>query len=470
MLVAILDVNTLTSPQTVPLMDDSYYDGGNNRRSVGGANFWYDQETIRSMYRLSSMTGDPHYAAGADRAIDAVFNNAIRGDTNMPAWGSHMFYNIFSDQCAVHTYSQPMCETLVYDAQWGRLYDRRPTQTQTIVDRIWNLSVVNHTTGQFNRHDDGQHGCDFAFAGGSYISAFASMYNKTQDPTYLNRALTVENWHWSHRNQSTNLVADAPCLGNSRYDGSHCFTTVTGPYAWQLLNAYEQTGNTMFLNHATAYLKAYDQYGWDPQAGTYYAELNLNGTPVPYVPKSSGYDAWEPTGYVDMWKGTLYDYEFPLIAAESTVRAYELTHDPALLAASQHWAMAIQQNLPIKIGYRWAEELLAEMPNWATTGGSYAEDYGRVISFFVHMYDATNDPGYLDIAKEVGQDAVDKLYVNGIFRGHAAKPYYEATNGVGVLLDAMLELDIAAAPEPSAFTLMIVGLIGLSVYGWRQRK
>ena len=72
MLVAILDVNTLTSPQNPPTLDDTYYDGGNNKRSVGGANFWYDQETIRAMYRLSSMTGDAHYAAGADRVESAL--------------------------------------------------------------------------------------------------------------------------------------------------------------------------------------------------------------------------------------------------------------------------------------------------------------------------------------------------------------------------------------------------------------
>ena len=31
--------------------------------------------------------------------------------------------------------------------------------------------------------------------------------------------------------------------------------------------------------------------------------------------------------------------------------------------------------------------------------------------------------------------------MNGIFRGHPAKDYYEATNGVGLLLWALLELE-----------------------------
>lgn len=471
MFVAILDVNTLDSPQNPAWLDSEAYwePGRSHRRSMAGANFWYDQETIRAMYRLSSMTGDTHYASGADRAINAFFNNAIRSDTGMPAWGSHVFYNVFTDQPDGDQSGAGPHEILVYDAQWERLYAQRPTQTQAMVNKIWDRHVANKTTGQFNRHDNGQVGCDFAFAGGSYISAFATMYKTTQDATYLNRALTVENWHWSQRNPTTGLVADAPGLGNSRYDGNHCFTTITGPYAWQLMNAYEATGDATFLSHAAAYLKAYDQHGWDATAGTYWAMLGLDGTPVPWEPRGSGYDAYAPTGHVDMWRTTCYSYEHPLLAAQSAIRAYELTGDIELLTTATHWASAIQQELPVKLGDRWAAELVAAMPDLATTGGSYAEDYGRVISFFVHMYNATDDTSYLQIAEQVGQDAVAKLYVNGIFRGHPAKPYYESTNGVGVLLDAMLELDAVATPEPGTFTLLIVGLIG-SLCCMRRRR
>ena len=39
------------------------------------------------------------------------------------------------------------------------------------------------------------------------------------------------------------------------------------------------------------------------------------------------------------------------------------------------------------------------------------------------------------------EEAVAKLFTNGIFRGHPAKPYYENTSGVGLLLFALLELD-----------------------------
>jgi len=55
----------------------------------------------------------------------------------------------------------------------------------------------------------------------------------------------------------------------------------------------------------------------------------------------------------------------------------------------------------------------------------------------------TGQQKYLNLAKRVGNEAVSKLYYNGLFRGHPAKPYYEATDGVGFLLYALLELDQA---------------------------
>ena len=94
------------------------------------------------------------------------------------------------------------------------------------------------------------------------------------------------------------------------------------------------------------------------------------------------------------------------------------------------------------------------MPAVKDTGGTYAENYGRAISFFVHLYRATDNPKYLKLAEQLAQEAVDKLYVEvelpgddgdaktyGIFRGHPAKPYYQSNDFVGILLHALLELD-----------------------------
>jgi hypothetical protein len=73
--------------------------------------------------------------------------------------------------------------------------------------------------------------------------------------------------------------------------------------------------------------------------------------------------------------------------------------------------------------------------------GTYAGKYGRTISFLLQLHALTGEQDYLDHARALAHEAVEKLYHNGLFRGHPAKPYYEAIDGVGHLLYALLTLD-----------------------------
>lgn len=69
----------------------------------------------------------------------------------------------------------------------------------------------------------------------------------------------------------------------------------------------------------------------------------------------------------------------------------------------------------------------------------------------VHMARATDEEHYLDLARDLASEAVAKLLENGILKGHPAKPYYEVTDGVGLLLVALLELDAPEEQLPAAF-------------------
>ena len=80
--------------------------------------------------------------------------------------------------------------------------------------------------------------------------------------------------------------------------------------------------------------------------------------------------------------------------------------------------------------------------DWAPHG-TYAGLYGRTISFFLQLHDVTGETEYLDFARQVARESLSKLYYRGLIRGHACKPYYEAIDGVGYLLVALLELDAA---------------------------
>jgi hypothetical protein len=109
------------------------------------------------------------------------------------------------------------------------------------------------------------------------------------------------------------------------------------------------------------------------------------------------------------------------------------------------WAEVIARECPPTTGRRWKKEIEETLPNVKTTGGTYAENYGRAISFFVGLYHITKDVAHLQRANTLAREAVDKLYVNGIFRGHPAKDYYQANDGVGFLLHSLMQLD--ALPE-----------------------
>ena len=452
MLMSILDVNTLTSPEDPPLLDAKVRTEdrpGHGRRSPGGSNLWMDMPTIRVMYRLSEVTGDGKYARAADAYIRSAYERAIKPN-GLLAWGSHIYYHAFKDKPGGDGDGAGPHEILIKHAVWQRMYRVNPKATRREVDGIWDWHVVDKKTGQHNRHDDRQVGCDFAFSGGTFAMAFAAMYVETKEPGYLDKAKLMAEWHWNHRNHDTNLAPDAPSTG-SRYDAHHCFTTITGPHASQLLRCYEMTGERYFADVAFAYIKAYDQYGWDEQARTYHGMLTLDGTPLPPQARGSGYDVWKPDGHVDVWRTTMYSYEMPLIAAQAAVYAYELSgkdtasRDPALLAAARRWAGVIERNLPVKTGRRWKKEVEQTLPEVEQTGGGYAENHGRAVSFFASLYQATGEEKHLRRAEALAADAIEKLYVNGLFRGHPAKDYYQANDGVGFLLHALMQLD--AAPE-----------------------
>ena len=460
---AILDAESRASPEK-PLYLDSlarFEPERLHRRSERGANPWYDQRTLAAMYWATRITGDRRYAEAADACLRFFLKRCLRPN-GLPYWGTHVFWDAFADAPGGDGNGAGPHEILVYHPLWLDMYRIDPAAVRGIGEALWTYHVWDKATGAHNRHDDGQKGCDFAFSGGSLVLAFASLNRATGDAKWLERAKLVAGWHWRHRDPTTGLVPDAPSTGD-RYDATHCFTTVTGPHAAQLLHAHELTGEAFFRDAAFSYITAYEKYGWDETARTYRAMLRLDGTPIGDKVRGEGYDAWAPYGPVDVWRVTLYSYEFPLIAAQASVYAYEVSRgggagaggtgggDTRLLAAAQRWAGVIERALPPSNGRRWVTELEQGMPEAAKAGGTYAENYGQGISFYVHLWRASRDAKLLGLARRLADEAVAKLYRNGIFTGHPAKPYYEATNGVGILLWSLLELDAPEATSEGAF-------------------
>jgi hypothetical protein len=490
LLMSVIDVRTMDSPEKPELADSMVrFEGRLHRRGERGSNLWNDQPTLRAMYRVSRSGGNPKYSKAADDYVRFALKTCRKGN-GLLAWGSHIHWDCYNDRAGGDGDGRGPHEILIHQAVWPEMHRLDPDAVKQQADLIWKWHVHDHEKGRHNRHDDGKPGADFPFSGGSYIQAFAFMHSVTPgDSEYLDRARLVADWHWSQRNKDTNLVAFVPGnMTSSRkayhFYGSTFASAITGPLASQLLRSYALTGDEHFREMAVSYLLAYDKHGWDEAGKTFVGMLDLDGTVttrdrVPDEMRSQlagqakepdpGYSV-PPIGPVDIWPTTIYPLDFPLLTAQTTLSAYEHTSADdletraALLKAAGHWAIAIEAALPPGTGRTFQKTLLAALPESGLTGGTYAQNYGRVISFFVHHYRATGEKRYLELAEKLASKAVGKLYVEteialgdgktrryGIFRGHPAKPYYEAANGVGFLLLALLELDQPDTNSGGAF-------------------
>ncbi|MHB8901441.1 MAG: AGE family epimerase/isomerase, partial [Thermoguttaceae bacterium] len=415
-----------------------------------GANLLTDQPLLKAMAAASTITGNDNYRQFADRYIDWYLANLV-DERGFLWWGWHRHYDVYQDRMLGHM-GNPHEIHAIHSIAWDQLWQVRPEAVRREIEAIWQWHVIDKTTGEVNRHGDGQRGCDFAMSAGACACAFAFLHQKTDDPVWLDRARLLANYYWDRRNPATGLFPDRPNAGADRFDGSHFVTADTGLYCHALLKCYELTGDALFKNQALAYLKAYRKYGYDPATGQFWGSLRLDGTPVAgprLLPGANGqadYGVYEPRGYLDLWQPYVAGYEHPLPTAQVYPFAFSVTGDPSMIDTAGLFARLVETNLPPRgcLNESWYRDY-AE--HWAPQG-TYAGHYGQTVSFFLHLHLLTGDPRYLQLARATADGAIARLYHNGLFRGHPAKPYYEAVDGVGYLLYSLLQLDqVTLYPE-----------------------
>ncbi len=452
-LVSILDVETRTCPDIPETLDEYFRVTRRDRRSPAGSNLLTDQPTLRAMYVLSEITGNGDYAAFADRYANYVMKNLV-DEQGFFWWGWHRHYDVFTDSMKGHNPDQAKWGASVIPHEihamngivWDRLWATDKGAVSKEIEAIWKWHIINKKTGEPNRHGDGNKGCDFTMSGGAFIEAFAFMYSKTKDQRWLDHAKLVANYYWERKDPQTNLLPERPNAGKTRFDGGSFVTSITGLYCHSLLKAYEITKETSFRDQAVAYLGAYAKLGYDKKTGKFWGALQMNGTPIPgpriftdNIDSAANYAAVEPRGHLDLWEPYVAGYQYAIYTAQTYAYAYQLTKDPEMLTAAKRFAAWISKTPPgtIETEDTWYKDY-SEGPG---RKGTYAGKYGRTISFLLHLHILTGESQYLDEARKFANESIEKLYHKGLFRGHPAKPYYEAMDGVGNLLYALLELD-----------------------------
>jgi hypothetical protein len=414
------------------------------------------------MFALSKVLGDEKYARFAETYMDWYMTHLV-DEKGFLWWGWHRHYDVFTDQMTGHL-GNPHEIHAIHCIAWDRLWKVNAVAVRRAIEAIWTYHVIDKKTGEVNRHGDGQRGCDFAMSSGACMHAFAFLYSQTKERVWLDRAKLLARYYWERRNVKTDLFADRPNAGTGRFDGEHFVTADTGLHCHALLKCHELTSETVFRDFAMAYLRAYRKYGYDKESGEFWGALNLDGTPVRgprfYLEGrdfTEVYDAYDPRGHLDLWQPYVAGYEHPIATAQVYAYAYQLTREAEMLETARMFARCIEANWPPRscLEKTWYEGYaISYAPQ-----GTYAENYGRTISFFLHLYVLTADPHYLTVARSAADEAIANLLHNGLFRGHPAKPYYEAVDGVGYLLYALLQLDqVTRRPhEPDRNNLLLIG-------------
>lgn len=461
-LAAILDVGTLESPRNPEALDEDWRVVRRGRRNPGGANLYFDLPTLDTMHLVSAATGDEKYKNFADTYMAWWMDNLIDtrpGREGIFWWGWHYFYNIFTDskmafvdgetpgsQAAYHETHQTI------SIPWEKLWSLNPAAVQRQIEMSWEWHVVDKSQGRINRHDQIEPfhlGYDFSMTAASLIHAFAFLHTKLGNSLWLDRAKLLTNYYWNARNTTTNLIPEAPyAQGGERFDKHHFTTAAAGLHTHGLFKAYELTGEAFFRDRAVAYLKAYAEYGYDAETGKFWGSLNLDGTPVPGPLTLDDYAAYEPRGHLDLWQPYAAGYEYPMYAAMAFAYGYQLTHHPDLLLAARRFAAFIESSLPPEQSL--VTSIYGDYSEQYATAGTHAVNYAHLISFYVNLYILTGEESYLEMAKSRADNAIEKLYYNGLFRSHPAKPYYENIDGVGFLLYALIQLDALLADPAKA--------------------
>jgi hypothetical protein len=399
-----------------------------------GSSLYWDLPLILAAHRLSVRTGSELYRERADSYLHDFLGRSV-APNGLLLWGNHYYYDVVRDETMwFHGDEDPrpfepetdecfLHETRPISPPWELLWNTAPELTRAYLDAIWEHHVYNKETGGFNRHSDRKPGCAFLESGGIMVEGLAYLAGKTADPRDLRRALQPARFSFSNRGRDTDLLENNP--DQRRWD-KFVTTTEIGMWAGCLLNAYTYTGEREFFEMADRAVRAYLHHGFDPDAGRYFGKLEVaTGRPV----LTERTTPFEPDTYSDIFEPLFPTHEYPLDLAETSLRLLELTSNPVFREAATRFISVIENSLPARAGK-----------------GGYAEHYGKCISFLVHAARVLSEDRCRDLARRVAEEAVSYLYLDGalgdgIFRGHPGEYRLDAVDGIGFLLNGLLDLE-----------------------------
>jgi hypothetical protein len=439
-----LDLNTLQYPSDVnPTAGQRVY-----REIAGprGSVIYWDVPQLSLCHRIAQLTGDTSLSEAADAYVRHFLSIAV-GNHGLWAIGNHYYYDLTEDRFMVFGYAGPTrpddpadrshVEHRPLMLDWDVFWRVDPAATEAHLRAFGDDSVDGGFAGKgghFDRHTSRlSSGTVYSFSesGGILTESMAWLAKKLSSHPgttprlhrghCLRLAKRVARFTFESRNPTTGLV---PVQNSTDRWDRRCATSEIGLWAGSILNAFDLTGDGEYLAMASDAVAAFVDHAWDESRGAYFGKLDVC-TARPDLSVGDN----RPGVHTDLWNAYFPDHEYGIALGETAVRLWRATHDGRFATAAR----------------RLAQQLMLSRPgSRARSGhGAYAETFGRGIQFLITAADALGEPSLLRDAQGLAADAVKVLYhaKSGLFRGHAGEDRYDAVDGVGILGEALLNLD-----------------------------
>ncbi|HEV2126411.1 MAG TPA: hypothetical protein VGW38_26940, partial [Chloroflexota bacterium] len=185
-------------------------------------------------------------------------------------------------------------------------------------------------------------------------------------------------------------------------------------------------------------LAAYLRHGYDAGAQRYFGRLNLDGTPNLEVRETP----YMPGEHSSVWEFLFPTHDYPMSLGMATLDC---------LQEVVQKEMESTDALFTEGATRLADAAIAEFRAWPEGQVRYAEHYGRIIVYLAEYARIAARPRYRDVAHEVASEALSLLERNGMLVGRTTANWYDAIDGVGYLLLALLYLETGDQRALDAF-------------------
>ncbi len=182
------------------------------------ANPHHDQNIYQILYALTPLTGEPRYAAEADRVLGHFLNHCSDARYGFFYWGEHLGWDLVRNapggfrpddaaNGAIHEFYRPWIF-------WEKSFALAPAASQRFASALWRHQIDHKgSVISFSRHamvskgdNPSRRGYEFPRHGGFYLATWAAAYRHTPDPELLKAIESLVAFYESRRDPKTGVI------------------------------------------------------------------------------------------------------------------------------------------------------------------------------------------------------------------------------------------------------------------------